>query len=137
MRLLYLLARPMKDVAVEMNMNIDIYSRKAIWKTLVWEKDYWNKIRPYAEKYIDEIQEELKFLDLYFKQNDRMKQQRWPNTVSLRAKSIARRKAWEWYDRDTTSTKRAREEVRAKTKSLTRWAKRRKIKYLETEDEYL
>lgn len=126
MRILKMLCRNMTDVSNEMYMNYRSFERKFWWRNPVYRKDYEKSIKPYVLKYIDELKDEIEFLDIYFKENDKLKQQ-WVNEYSRRARWIWRLRWEEWDKRFDDSKKRAREEARAKTKSFTRRAKGRKV----------
>lgn len=141
MRLLQMLSRSQKAVATEMKMNEYVFHRKFLWTTIVKKSDYEGKIKPYVLRHIEELQDELKFLDIYFKDNDVMRQSKWPNELAMRAETIRREQElrrrdeedvirwWEfrwhkWYSKE------ARKEKRANTRSLTRWDKGRKVAFI-------
>lgn len=131
MRLLQYMTRSLHNVAEELDMNYDVLQRKFRWETCVWKKDY-EKLRPYAMQMIQEMQEEIEFLDIYFKQYDKLEQLKWPDVISERIKWRRREKEWDvdefwWTRRDKRNAKKAREEVRTHSKPYTRRRKRKQV----------
>ena len=145
MRLLQMLARSQKAVATEMKMNEYVFHRKFLWDTIIKKSDYVNKIKPYVLRHIDELQDELKFLDIFFNQNDVMRQSKWPNELAMRAETIRRNEElarreeddvvrWGQFRWHKWYSKEARKEKRAKTRSFTRWDKGRKVNFLKNKN---
>jgi len=48
------------------------YDKKFYSLTSTSWKDYFEVIKPYTLKYIDELMSELQFLDIYFANNDKL-----------------------------------------------------------------
>lgn len=146
MRILQMLSRSQKAVATEMRMNEYVFHRKFLWTTIVKKSDYEKKIKPYVLRHIEELQDELKFLDIYFKDNDVMRQSKWPNELAMRAETIRREQELRRKDEEDLIrwwnfrwhkgfSKEAREEKRANTRSLTRWSKGRKVAFLKNKND--
>lgn len=132
MRLLQLLSKDMKNVSYSMWINYRVYQRKFWWKTIIKKDDYYKHIRPYVFRYIEELKDEVKFLDIYFQENEKLPIEWWPNFVSKSARA-RRNEAIEWDDprrdyRTERAWEKARAEVWTQTKSYTRRDKANKIR---------
>lgn len=83
MRLLQLLSLSKHDVWREMKVfSKSSYDKKFYSLTSTSWKDYFEVIKPYTLKYIDELMSELQFLDIYFANNDKLHAKGWGNRVS-------------------------------------------------------
>lgn len=82
MRLLQLLNRPRKHTAELMWYKEQTYNKKFYSITSVKYNERFNKIKPYLLNYMQELEDEMKFLDTYFTHNDRYQPKYWWNNIS-------------------------------------------------------
>lgn len=132
MRLLQLLSKDMKNVSYSMWINYRVYQRKFWWKTIVKKDDYYKHMRPYVDRYIEELKDEVKFLDIYFQDNDKLPIQWWPNFVSKSARA-RRNEHTDWIDprRDYRTEKdgaNTRAKVWTKARASTRRDKAKQVR---------
>lgn len=82
MRLLQLLHVPKNIVAEKMWYRKELYYKKFYSTTSMHYEERFNKVKPYILKHIEELQDEIQFLDIYFSNHDRLPALFWGNKVS-------------------------------------------------------
>jgi len=82
MKILQLLHKPKSMVAQEMWYKSELYYKKFYNTVGVRYDERFNKIKPYMMDYIEKLNDEIEFLDLYFKQNDKFPAMWWWNIIT-------------------------------------------------------